>query len=50
MSQAEMRPRKMGIPSLTLSYATAGSHGFSSDRAIGGGVDGDRLLGKAVEE
>ena len=37
-------------PSLTLAYGSAGNHGFSSDRAIVGGVDGDRLLGKAVEE
>ena len=37
-------------PSLTLAYGSAGNHGFSGDRAILGGVDGDRLLGKAVEE
>jgi len=42
--------KKWVSPSLTLADGSAGNHGFSSDRAIGGGVDGDRLLGKAVEE
>jgi len=54
LSVAEMReharPAILWVsPSLTLPYGSAGNHGFSSDRAIGGGVDGDRLLGKAVE-
>ena len=43
-------PEKWVSPSLTLAWGSAEYHGFFRDRAIGGGVDGDRLLGKAVEE